>query len=153
MLKETIYEGNEHEASNPVDASKLVTRASLSTTVQASEAEVNAFLKSIGVVEINGYLRRISTSALRHTMKQLFLVILSEGWSIDRIDHAVCVKTFSDCDSVLLDSVLGSLGTLSGGHWALRLSDVLRGSAHLIFNGRFQDEKKVTNCLHAEYCT
>lgn len=141
MLSETVYKGASCEAENPVDASKLVKRSDLSSSVQSSQVEIDAYLKKLGVVETGGYLRLLSKEVVQETIQQLFLSILSEGWSIDSIDESR-FDDIADVDSVVLKHVLQLLGSQTEERtWRLNLIEVLKASAHLIFAHHSSENK------------
>lgn len=144
MLSETVYRGASYDAENPVESSKLVRRSDLSNTVPASSSEINSYLKKLGVVEVDGYLRLLSKEVIQETIQQLFLSILSEGWNISSIDESVCSTSIADVDSIVLKHVLQLLGSQSeNSTWQLNLNEVLKASAHLIFKHHSTENKVV----------
>jgi len=145
LLLPTQYTGAEDEAEHPPDQSALLTRSELQARVQASRAEVDAALLSLGVVELDGKMRLVSKAAGRAVARNLLDTVMENGWSVDALDGARCREAMgASVDPVILAHTLALLGTRTAaaeqdsswggdGCWRLDADSVAKVSAHGLF--------------------
>ena len=136
LLLPTQYNGAEDEQENPPDPSLLLGRAELISRVQASREELQAALRSLGVVELDGKMRLVSKAAVGEVARNLLDTIMENGWALSQLYIGDGCSQAMGVDPVLLSFVLSTLGTQSPGEiekWDLSTDAVARVSAHGLF--------------------
>lgn len=151
LLAPTIYRGSGVAAQ---DGSAPVTRETVARCVQASAAEVDAFMRTLGVVELQGALRWLSAEAVQESTAALLQSISAEGWPVHDVCEDACAAVLADIDPVILKHVLGLLGSRSGaGRWALDPAKVAAAAAHIVFAGKLaQGVKLVLSLFYVAFC-
>ena len=71
LLSAHMYSGSDSESSSNASHSHFFTRKQLWEKVQASDAEMEASLNSLGIVEINGYMRMLHPEAISALSRDL----------------------------------------------------------------------------------
>eukprot|EP01036_Dinobryon_divergens_P030394 gene30394-39634_t len=140
LLKPSEYKGMTEEVNNPPTPESLLTLLHLQRTIQASVTELDDALKKHNIVEINGYIRLLSRSAVFEYAEALFNQLIENDWAIGNLDEDLCMRGMPrDTDVLILRRVLSSLGERmedEGSHracWSLDKDKVLRLSAQIVF--------------------
>lgn len=145
LLKNSQYNGKE-DMYLTSSSSGFISRQTLRENVQASDKEVNSALKSLGVFELNGNMRLVSTVLLREVTRSLVDTIIENGWPLDLIDENICRQNMSESDLVLLHAALSQLGTRVLDHnnhniWKLSHRLIAQSTAHFLFNSSTNTSK------------
>ena len=149
ILKPSEYKGMTEEISNPPTPDNLFTLLQLRQNIQASITELDAALAKLNVVEINGFIRLLSRSAVIEYAEALFIQLIENEWPLDNLDEELCMRGMpKDTDVIILRRVLSSLGDQvqqDGSHsacWKLYKDRVLRLSAQVVFTRQSTSNSK-----------
>lgn len=103
--------------------------------MQASQTEIDEYLRSIDVVEMQGKLRLLSRELLMSSTKLLLDTIIAERWACDNISATQCATQLQEIHPVVLRYVLNSIGReVKDGLWRLEQDHLLVASAHVVFS-------------------
>lgn len=140
LLKPSEYKGMTEEVSNPPTPDNLITLLHLQKTIQASVTELDDALAKLNIVEINGYIRLLSRSAVYEYAEALFNQLIENDWAIGNLYEDLCMRGMpKDTDVLILRRVLSSLGERveeeesNRACWRLDKDKVLRLSAQIVF--------------------
>lgn len=155
LLEPYIFNGNEDSSTVGRVGKEGVTKDTLRRTVQASEKELNDALFVMGAVEMDGYMRLVTKSALLEAMQALFNTIIENSWSLNGLDSGTLAAALPDVNPAVLQYILTKLGCVSessigsssdGGSsssssvmWNLKQESVLKYSAHIVFTSQLQN--------------
>lgn len=128
---QTQYSGLDEADSDGTD---MLTRDSLAD-MQASQVEIDEYLRSIDVVEMRGKLRLLSRDLLLSATKLLLDTIMEERWACDSISATQCATQLREVHPVVLRHVLSGVGSeVKDGLWRLEQDKLLVASAHVVFS-------------------
>lgn len=153
ILKLCEYKGITDEIMHPPIKENLHTLQELRAITPASQKEFDDALQNLDIVEINGFVRLLSRSALLEYSESVFNYIIESDLTIDNIDENLCIAGIpKDSDPLILRRVLASLGECevsSDGRniWNLDKRKVLRMSAHIIFSNHSSSKLSVEEFL------
>lgn len=104
--------------------------------VQASNLEINAELKRLNVLEVDGKLRLVSKAAIYDITRAILDEAIEQSWSLDHITANDCLTAicplFHPSIITLALSLIGE--ELRTGIWRLHVSKVAVVCAHILFN-------------------
>ena len=145
-LLSTVYRGINKESAYPPEPALLLTRQEVRALALASEAEVDAALKHLGAIEVNGYVRILSRDAQWDITKKLVNEIILGDLNYDGLaddDLKERLESWDDSvDYTLFTHTLSRLGEQFDGKWALERDKLAVAVAHVIFR---EDTKRFHN--------
>lgn len=164
LLLPTQYDGPNN--SKLLSHTDLLTKPQIERILLASNDEIDEALLKLNVVELNGYLRMLSSDVLSETIRLLLDTIIENNWNIENIDQIECISqlsspkislgsdtandTFSyndidntsSIDDVFILHALGKLGNYLGNNkWKLNEISVAKYTADILFRYRNDNNK------------
>ena len=133
LFASTLYTGQ--EGPSTVKATNLLTLKDLEEKLPASALEIADAVKKERLVEINGYLRRISPQSAAEACRSLLDTIIEHALPLSNISLEKCKQLMgTGVDEIILRFVLNSLGKpVTCDIWELASDEVAKASAHSLF--------------------
>ncbi len=131
-LKLSEYKGTSEEVNT--DKSNLVTLSELFKSILASDEETKKFMNQNNIIEINGYVRLLSNSAIYEASGQVIDYIIENNFDYKHIKEEDLRNI--ELDGILLVHVLNKLGIKNNDHWELNRNNIAKITAHLIFHSQ-----------------
>mmetsp|Transcript_26260 Transcript_26260/g.38928 ORF Transcript_26260/g.38928 Transcript_26260/m.38928 type:complete len:403 (+) Transcript_26260:57-1265(+) len=143
-LKSTAYTGKSVDEESTYVKSNLVKMSDIRNRIQASDAELDDALRSMGASEIDGYVRVVDKQALQDVVGQILDTVMEQRWSLDNITVQACLEQMSGVDERIL---VHALRCLSGKRydqedpikWQLDHKQVARSVAQKLFRTRLAE--------------
>ena len=118
----------------------LMTKQEMVSKIQASDGELNSALFALGVVEIDGKMRMLSSKVISEVARELLDTVMVNGWDMAALDEDVCAQNMPTAEPVFLTYVLSTLGSKSkdgdSNLWVLDNNLVAQKTAHILFQNR-----------------
>lgn len=132
MLAGTCYDG----ANDDLARFPKLTISDVEGIVLASRTEIENYLKSHNVVEINGFLRLLSTSAIEQTTRAVLDTMIEQSSSLKDINFQVFAELMAPVDEIILNAAFSTLGVFNEKtkFWDFNFENVAIASAHSVFS-------------------
>ncbi len=163
LLQDHVYTGPDDEENIlKLHSKNFLTKLQLINQIQASNAEMNKAMNSLGVVELDGYMRMLGPDAVSAVSRDLLDTAIVSDWDLTQLDENLCAEAMPETARVLLQHVLSTLGQRSSSSssssssstgksndktnnstacttWVLDSDKVARKTAHILFENKFTE--------------
>ena len=142
LFQPTLYKGFNDDIIYPPNKDLLLTKSDIYEKIQASEEEINEILKSINILEINGYIRMLDIEYMYEAYKEIIDTIIENKWDIELtypLDFIYDIIYQSNKDDQLIYFLLKTLGKIdSKNNWRMNINEISKVIAHILFRERIK---------------